>query len=73
MCPMCWQVDDVVREHAVSINGSEAMHVLAISHPGFQLYPLDEDQAGLASKPLIAAAFVPVSSDDNSEEGSCDE
>lgn len=61
------QVDEVLTANAVSIVGPHAQHALAISHPHFQLYPLDEDQEGLTSRPAIAAAFVPVDDDSDSD------
>lgn len=55
------QVDDLLKDRHIQLTGLSATQVLAISHPGFQLYPLDEGQEGLEEKPLVAAAFVPIS------------
>ena len=66
-------MDDLLREHAISITGPHAVHALGIHHPKLQLFPLDEDQEGLTSMPLVAAAFTPVESGEVDESSSADE
>ena len=66
----CIQVDDLLQSNAICLLGPQAVHAVAISHAGFQLYPLDEDQEGLDQKPDVAAAFVPIDEDESGSSGS---
>jgi hypothetical protein len=62
------QVDDLLQERMVCINGSgigvgAAAHAVTITHPGLTLVPLDQDAgfgAGFRTQPSVLAALVPT-------------
>ena len=54
------QVDDVLQTYGLGLIGPKAIHAIAIDHPGFELFPLDEENLEAnAGNIVTAAAFVP--------------
>ena len=55
------QVDDVLQTFALQLTGPKAVHAVAISHAGFELFALDEENLEAnAGNIVTAAAFIPA-------------
>ncbi|KAK9806368.1 hypothetical protein WJX72_011734 [[Myrmecia] bisecta] len=69
-------VDDLLESYGISVVGPNAVHVIAMEHQGYELYPMADENSldGSYDRFKTAAAFVPAhmlaSTGSDSEEGS---
>ena len=51
----------MLQTYGLELTGTNAVHAVAIDHPGFELFPLDEENLEAnAGNICTAAAFVPA-------------